>query len=195
MDDISAAFEKISVEDFIRESSAQTVTQLNLEEQAAATGRDNFNHFTNAHLDSCVDQIKAEEFTAFSILHNPREERYFQPDDDETAYHFAARLKREAQDMKATWMFVALITPGRTYDQDDDDLIEPIDPDNRKQVNDLIEAGVLQVSVCWYSDFNESGERHRRSGMINLEDPAEQVEGDIEAEHNPFHEVLDAHQA
>lgn len=192
MDDISAAFEKISVEDFIRASSALTVTSWDEEDRAAAAGRDNFNHFTNAQIQSCVDAINDSEFTAYSILHNVQEERYFQPDDDETAYHFAARLKREAKAMAATWMFVALITPGRTYDQEDEDLIEPIDPDNRKQVNDLIEAGVLQVSVCWYSDYNENGERHRRSGMIDLDNPAEQVEGDIDAEHNPFHEVLDA---
>jgi hypothetical protein len=192
MDDISAAFENISVEDFLRESSAKTVTHLDPDEHAAAVGIDNFNHFTNAHIQSCVDALNESEFTAFSVLHNAKEERYFQPDDDETAYHFATRLKREAATMCATWVFIALVTPGRTYDQEDEDLIEPIDPDNRKQVNDLIESGVLQVSVCWYSDYNENGERHRRSGMINLDNPAEQVEGDIDAEHNPFHDVLGA---
>jgi len=190
-DDISEAFRNISVNDFLRDTSAAKTYDLSPEDQATAVGLDNFHKFTNALVEQCTDTVEQSEFTAFGILHNAVHERYFYPDDDETAYHFAARLKREASDMAATWCFAAVMTPGRTYDADDEDLLEPIDPDNKEQVADLLAAGVLQVGVCWYSEIHEGELRHRRSGMIMVDNPEEQVEGDIEAEHNPFHYVLD----
>jgi len=191
MDDISEAFQHISVDDFLRDTSAVKAVDLSLEDQATAVGLDNFHKFTNALIEQCADSVEQSEFTAFGILHNATHERYFYPDDDETAHHFAARLRREAQDMTATWCFAAVMTPGRTYDADDEDLLEPIDADNKEQISDLLAAGVLQVGVCWYSEIHEDAVRHRRSGMIMVDNPEEQVEGDIDEEHNPFHHVLD----
>src|SRR3954454_920996 len=103
MDDISAAFENLSIEDFIRETSAQTVTQLNLEERAVAVGRDNFNHFTNAQIQSCVDLLHESEFTAGSVLHNAEVDLYFQLLDNETAYYNLALHKRESKAFRGTW--------------------------------------------------------------------------------------------
>lgn len=190
-DDISEAFQRISMDDFLRNTSAVKSVDLTLEDQRGATGLDNFHKFTNALVKQCADNLEQSEFHAFGILHNKTAERYFYPDDDETAYHFAGRLHREAQDMSATWCFAAVLTPGRTYDSDDEDLLEPIDPDNREQISDLLSAGVLQLGACWYSEIHEKDVRHRRSGMIMMDNPEEQVEGDINEEHNPFHHVLD----
>jgi hypothetical protein len=190
MDDISEAFRSISMDDFIRDTSAVKVVDLTLEQQTS-TGLDSFHKFTNALIEGCTDSLEQGAFTAFGVLHNATHERYFYPDDDETAYHFAARLKREASMMTATWCFAAVMTPGRTYNSTDEDLLEPIDPDNREQISDLLAAGILQVGVCWYSEIHEDDVRHRRSGMIMADNPEEQVEGDIDAEHNPFHQILD----
>ena len=200
MDDITEAFANISVEDFLRTTSAIKTHEYEPDFAAQyGDGVNNWKGWTDMLVESCVSDLQNEEFAAFAVLHNPRAQRFFKPDDDETAFDFANRLNREALDMEATWIFSAMFVPGRTYSEDE---VPPVvDADNRDELQRALEEGVLHMGICWFSrgvcDEIVKGVKPvvEEAGMITYNQDTEEIEqtrGAIEPEHNPFHNVLGA---
>ena len=151
-------------------------------------GINNWRGWTKNLVDSCIEDLP-NDFHAFAVLHNNQAQRYFQPDDDETAFDFARRLNREAINMEATWFFSAMMVPGRTYDEGDEP--PPIDADDRDSLIEALNEGDLKMGVCWFSR-GRCNPTVEEAGMITYleEDGYDCVTGAIDAEHNPFDEVL-----
>lgn len=194
-DEIAKAFADIKPEDFFRDTSAQDRITYTHEHAHLTTGINHFNGFVDAHVQRSKEQTYSEHgFHAFSTLHNPTEQRHFHPDDDETAHQYAERLAREAKDMQATWFFTAMLAPGRAYSGDE---VPPdIDADNPQELAAAIESGVLRLSICWYAQDDEESPPFRRSGIITLDSdghPESSIEGEIDADSNPFHYVMGNH--
>lgn len=189
-DDISEAFASISVEDFLRDTSA--IRTVEYEDDFATQygdGENNWRGWTASLVASCVDDLP-DNFHTFAVLHNKKSQRYYQPDGDETAYDFARRLNREALNMEATWFFSAMMVPGRTYSDGE----EPphVDADDPDSLIEALDNGVLQMGVCWFSRgyCNPTVEE---AGMITYDEEKgiQNVTGGISPEHNPFHGVLE----
>lgn len=177
--EIAEMFSHITVEDFIRETSAESVENLD--------GRTNFDEFTELLVTVCVEQLEQNQFFAFAVMNTETQQKFFRPDDDETAFHFADRLHREAAQMSATWLFTAMFAPSRTYPEGAD--LSDINPNDVQQVKAALDAGDLKMSVCWYSHAIDEG--RQRSGMVHVTDGSiEKIEGRVEPQHNPFHQVL-----
>lgn len=190
-DHISEAFATITIEDFLRSTSAIKVVDYDQEAMVQySNGENNWRHWTDMLVESCIDDLP-DDFQAFAVLHNDTSQRFFQPDDDETAFDFAKRLNREALDMEASWFFSAMMVPGRTYDEDATP--PPIDPDNRDDLIQALDEGILQMGVCWFSR-GYCRPMVEEAGMLRYDhttDSVDHVRGAIEPEHNPFHNVLD----
>jgi hypothetical protein len=192
-DDIAKAFEGIKPEDFLRETSALDRLTYTQEQTHFTAGVNNFNGFVDAHVRRSRDAShKPKGFHAFSTLHNRTEQRHYHPDDDETAQQYAGRLAREATEMDASWFYTAMLAPGRAYSEGD----EPpdVDPDDPEALAEALSSGILQLSICWYAQSNEQDPPLRRSGIIVLDKDGHatemQVEGEIDADNNPFHHVM-----
>ena len=194
-DEIAQAFEGISVEDFLRETSAMDRTTYGPEHAHFTVGRNNFNGFVDAQVRRCHERAHRGGFHAFSTLHNKVEQRHYHPDDDETAAHYAQRLTREAQEMDASWFFTAMLAPGRAFNPDEEEP-EEIDPDDPVALQAALDAGLVRMSICWFAQSNDDRQPFCRSGIIILDDamePESAVEGEIDAENNPFHYVMGTH--
>lgn len=176
---IHQLFSDISVEDFLRETSAESTENLD--------GRTNFDEFTDTLVEECIEHIEQQNFFAFAVLNTDRQQRFFRPDDDETAFHFAARLQREAKQMTATWLFTAMLAPARSYEPGDD--LSDVDPNDPAQVQHALDTGKLRMGVCWFAHNKEQDQQ--RSGFFSTENPEEAMEGHVEAAHNPFNDVME----
>lgn len=194
-DDITQAFADIKPEDFERETSALDRLTYTSEQSYFTTGRNNFNGFVDAHVRRSKDATrKPSGFHAFSTLHSNSEQRHFHPDDDETASQYASRLAREATEMQATWFYTAMLAPGRAYTDGEDP--PDVDADNPDELAAALEAGILHLSICWFAQDNEEDPPFRRSGIIVLDEeghPVSDIEGEIDADSNPFHHVMGSH--
>lgn len=194
-DDIAQVFADIKPEDFERETSARDRITYTPEQYHITTGRNNFDGFVDAHVRrSKAAALKPSGFHAFSTLHSSTEQRHFHPDDDETASQYASRLAREANDMQATWFYTAMLAPGRAYVDGEDP--PDVDADDPEALTAALESGVLHLSICWYAEDSEEDPPLRRSGIIVLDEaghPASEVEGEIDADSNPFHYVMGNH--
>lgn len=194
-DDITQAFSKISVDDFLRDTSAWDTITYTTEQAHYTSGRNNFMGFVDAQVRRCYERAEGPGFHAFSTLHSTVEQRHYHPDDDETAPQYASRLSREAKDMSATWFFTAMLAPGRAYDPSEGEPPD-IDPDNPEELAAAIASGAVHMSICWFAQCNENNESFRRSGIIILDEdghPSSSAEGQIDAAANPFHDVLEDH--
>lgn len=193
-DEIAQAFEDISVTDFLRETSAMDRITYGPEHAHVTSGRNNFMGFVDAQVRRCHDQAENAKFHAFSTLHNKTEQRHYHPDDDETAPQYAERLAREALEMDASWFFTAMLAPGRAFNPDEESPPE-IDADNPEELKAALESGLVRMSICWFAQSNE-GAPERRSGIIVLNEhltPESSIEGEIDADNNPFHYVMGNH--
>lgn len=194
-DEIAQAFESITPEDFHRETSALDRLTYSPDQGHFTAGVNNFNGFVDAHVRRSKDAThKPSGFHAFSTLHNTTEQRHYHPDDDETANQYASRLNREAQEMGATWFYTAMLAPGRAYTEEESP--PEIDADNPEELAAAIEAGVLHLSICWFAQSNEQDPPFLRSGIIVLDSdghPISEIEGEIDADSNPFHNVMGHH--
>lgn len=191
-DEIAQAFETISVEDFLRDTSAMGTIKYTPEQERFTTGRNNFMGFVDAQILRCHERAEGPGFHAFSTLHSRSEQRHYHPDDDETAPQYAKRLAREAQEMHATWFFTAMLAPGRAYDPDQGEPPD-IDPDDPEQLQEALASGLVHLSICWFAESTD--DNLIRSGIIILDDgkPVHSVEGQIDPEANPFQYVLGDH--
>lgn len=191
LDEISQAFAEITPEDFFRETSAISTIVYPENKKHITAGVDNFHSFVDALVNRSKEICsEGEGFTPFSVLHNSEKQRLFHPDDDETAPNYAARLNREARDMDATWMFTAMLAPGRAYPLSEDR--ESFDPDDSDGIRDALIRGDLDICICWYAQMRE-GVMHERGGIVPLDDnnnPGDGVEGVIDSDTNPYYEVL-----
>ena len=114
--------------------------------------RDAKRHFNRA--DGQVDPI--------IHLSNAAEERAFEAYHDETNRDLFARLRREAHDMDATMVFVAMNLHAAHRELDLDGLDEI-------KVRAAIEQGDLLLHFGWYAEHRRSGEgSDRRGGLWEL---------------------------
>lgn len=194
-DDITQVFADITPEDFHRDTSALDRLTYDPGQAHFTSGINNFNGFVDAHVRRSKEAShKPSGFHAFSTLHNPTEQRHYHPDDDETAQQYASRLAREASEMQATWFYTAMLAPGRAYMEGETP--PEVDADNPDELAAALESGLLHLSICWFAQSNEQDPPFRRSGIIVLDEEGhatDEVEGEIDADCNPFHFVMGNH--
>lgn len=191
MDEISEAFRDVSVADFVRPTSAVAEQAYGNDFTEVTRGVTHWNNFVDGLLlVSRSSAAKPGEFQPWAVLHSPTVQRTFVPDGDETVTQFATRLKREAEDMQATWFFTAILSCGRAYNSEDSP--PNIDPDNEDELQEALDRGEIEVAICWYAEMHEKSKQQHRAGIIGFTDgvPNQGIEGDIDAEKNPFHWVL-----
>lgn len=196
-DEISNAFADLEPDDFLRETSAMDRITYTPEMQYLTAGENHFHGFVDAHLRRSREAThKPGGFHAFSTLHNTTEQRHYHPDDDETASQYATRLAREAKEMNATWLYTAMLAPGRAYSENEEPPPD-IDPDDSTALAAALHEGTLHLSVCWFAQCNETDPPLRRSGIIILDSAGHatevEIEGEIDADNNPFHYVMGNH--
>lgn len=191
MDEISEAFQDVSVADFERKTSAVAEQAYGDDFTDVTRGVTHWNTFVDGLLlVSRSAAAKPGEFQPWAVLHSPNMQRTYVPDADETVVQFSERLRREAHDMGATWFFTAILSCGRAYNSDEDP--PTIDPDNIDELQDALDRGEIEVAICWYAELREGGDTKHRAGIIGFTDgaPNQGIEGDIDADKNPFHYVL-----
>lgn len=194
MSDDMEYFADVTVEDFLRMTSAICDTSLSQDDRAELDKRGAFTRFVQGMLVSAqtVAGILPNNFPAFAVLVSADRRRYFRPDDDETAKHWAERLQREARAMNATHMFVAMCAPARVYQPGAP--VVPINPNDPQQLQAALQAGTIQLSICWFAERRDDHKRTKRGGVISLDAagaPTDVVEGDIDNTKNPFAQVMD----
>jgi hypothetical protein len=187
MDDISKAFDTLTPEDLIRDTSAIDISTLD-EPAIGSTAWESW--VTDLVL---IAQKRAREgnFWAFAQLGSALERRIFVADGDETPEMWSARLHREAVQSKATWFFLSMLAPARSYNEDGEvpDHIEP----TAEEINRAIDDGELEIGVCWLAQRADEQGSSQRAGIITLDEsgrPLDQTEG-LLTEDNTFYHVLD----
>jgi hypothetical protein len=195
LDDITKAFIDISPEDFLRETSA--VKSVDYPPAAIrlglSQGRDNFNRFVEANLESCrADAAHEHGFHSFSALSSHDKQRHFRPDDDETPVDYAKRLARESAQMDATWYFTAMVAPGRSFTGE----VTPqdLDLDDLDAIDRALNDGELSVGICWSAGCREVAESAYRGGILYLDADglvANEVEGELDPSTDAFHAILE----
>lgn len=179
MDAIERLFADITPEHFHRETSAIDDASVHLDACS-------FDEFVNQLVSITFRRASEKiEFSPFAVLRNDARQRIFLADGDETPDAWAKRLHREATDMDASWFFVALLSPGRTYEGDRPEDIPRTDAD----IDAALDDGRLKIALAWLA----VGDDGDRAGLISLDDkgmPGECTEGEIDGEGNPFMQVL-----
>lgn len=184
MDDITKAFADITPEDFLRETSA--IDELKVSNQQ---NKAQFDEFVDGLVELTQHRATDSEFNPFAVLGSPIRRRIFLADGDETPDQWAARLRREANMMQATWFYVALLSPSRTYDKE-----RPTSIDRSEEaINHALDAGLLDIGLCWLALRVDAQGSSNRAGVFYMDksgQPSSSVEGEIDDEDNPFTNVL-----
>jgi hypothetical protein len=192
VDEIGEAFKNVSVQDFVRDTSAIAEQRYGDDFKESTRGDVAFDRFVDGCiLTSRTAAARPGDFRPWSVLHNAEMQRTFTPDDDETIVDYAHRLHREAKAMNATWFFTAIMSCGRAYNSDEPP--DPVDANDPEQLQAALERGELEVCICWYAEKREEEEGRHRAGIIGFTDdgyPSTGIEGDIDPDKNPFHHVL-----
>lgn len=184
-DEFTGIFDNLTPGDFDRETSAIDTSVLD-----TGTLGDTFNTWLQPLIDITWQKaLQDDHLDAFAVLASDNTQRIFSSDADETVDHWAARLHREAVNMQATWFFLAMTSPARSF-QDGDDVAH-ISP-TTEQIEAALDAGVLDLAVCWVAVRDDSAGSEKLAGMIRLNEmglPLDMVRGEFTAD-NPFAGVL-----
>lgn len=188
-------FDNLKPEDFARTTSAtgEHPHIASMRDLGLTAGPMGFNVFVDLLLEKCRKQAgRDEDFIPFAVLHGTDFQRYFEGEDDEVPMDFAHRLHREAQQMQATWMFVAMIAPARAIYKDDDPP-PPIDDSNTEAIQEAVFSGDLDLCVCWSASRVEGVERANRAGIMYIDNEGsvgQEIEAPLNPETDPFRGVL-----
>lgn len=188
MDKISQAFAKITPEDFYRDTSA--IHQRVLDEPL--TGEELFQQFVDELIVLGMQRVFDDHnLGAFAVLASAEQQRIFLADDDETPDQWAARLRREAEQIDAGWLFVGLVAAARHYTG----AVNP-KPIERtvEAIEDALDVGGLTLSLCWSAFRSEDDGASALAGMVAINPdgtPGERTDGLVsDVDPNPFALIL-----
>lgn len=185
-------FDHLTPADFVRDTSAREVqeTPEAISNLGLNRGRIGYDLFVDLWLTKCRQRsAEQDDFAPFAVLSNPHAEWYFEGEDDELPADFARRLQREATQLGATWLFVAMVAPGRAVYKDDEKPA-PIG-DDVASIEAALINGELDLCICWSSASNE--DQRTRAGIMYLDDDgqiASEIEAPLNPDTDPFREVL-----
>lgn len=187
-------FDHLTPADFLRETSARNEqpTPQPLRNLGLNRGPIGFDLFVDLWLTQCRERAATEDdFAPFAVLSSPEAERYFEGEDDELPADFARRLQREASQMGAAWLFVAMVAPARAIHRDDESPDEI--GDDVASIEKALIDGQLDLCVCWSSAFSEDNVHRTRAGIMYLDDEGQigqEIEAPLNPATDPFREVL-----
>jgi hypothetical protein len=194
-DDLTNVFNHLTPEDFVRDTSASG-TQSHpeaLRNLGLNQGPIGYNLFVDLWLTECRRRAGTEDdFAPFAVLANADIERYFEGEDDEVPADFAGRLHREAKQMNAARMFVAMVAPARAVYKDDEPP-QPISGEDIDAIQQALMTGDLDLCICWTSSLVADGTRIDRAGIMYLDDDGQigqEIEAPVNPDTDPFKGVL-----
>lgn len=133
-----------------------------------------------------------DEFESFAVLSSVTTQRRFLGEGDEFPDDFANRLRREARDMNATWLFVAMLSPFRVRAADADH--PEIDLDDTEGIDAAIARGDLATGLIWSASQREDKISNYLGGVIHLDEvgfPGREITGKMNPDTDTFSTVLD----
>lgn len=198
MDHIESAFAGVTVEDFLRDTSAvwtQRFADLQPHDRRRVrpTGEQNFNEWVEVMLEVTREAAASPlGFHPIAMIHSQEQQRRFAPDEDDTVPSFAQRLGRESRAMNGTWLFVAVESQGRVYPVDEEPP-PPVDASDVTEIQHALDAGTLQAGICWVASIREPGVSADRGGIMYLgsEGVTGEDEGELDTSTNVFQAVLE----
>lgn len=171
-DDLDGIFDDLTPEDFEIDTTA--ISEISRENR----GVEAFNAFVDEQIRALrmAYSAGAGHINPVTTIANAQVQRLFLPNSDETLGDYFERLHDEAEKMQGSWLFIArrtqvgshLIAPSEMHDATQSPVIQEAEA-----------AGMLKDGVIWYGESRETGEIHRRLGILfddghgNLERPVE----------------------
>lgn len=177
--------EAAAPEDFNRSSAIQTIDE-------GYEGAEGFEEFVNQNLETAEHAfVEADgQINPMVYLANASQERVFEAYHDETMRDLFQRLHREAREMGATMVFVAMMLHAANRELD-------IDATDGDEVRAAIARGDLRLHFAWYAERRHGmtptspGAADRRGGLWEIEDSGLGERTDGRPEVAPlFHSIL-----
>lgn len=178
-DFIDGIFDNLAPEDFVIETSAIGVCDL-ASLDAQFIGPEAFERFVNRQVEVVRISYSASEgmLNTVAILGTREMQYIFMPDLDEDLEGYMKRMRREAQNLNASWTFIARkchvgTTAWTTMGEEADDA-EVGDEDVFQRA---AAAGKMKVGVLFYAQRREGGAVDHRQGY--LQDMGDSVLGEL----------------
>lgn len=174
-DELTGIFDNMEPWDFLETASAEMVSASAEPNQ----GAERFNKFVDLNIEVVrTGWLAADgQINPVAVLAGPHAQWTFVPTDDETMGDYMERLRKEASQLGATWLFISRRTMVGTLPGDHD-------TGDQNAVREALETGRVRLGVFYYAERREGDEVQVRHGMMQamgnhlgapIEGPTEQT--------------------